>query len=372
MNRKRDRSDLSQDSSGIPDKSPRAKSSSSGESDSDEPIEVDPEFEEEGAEEVSAVQPADMPEVDQSPETSRSYAEATTKKPKLFVYASEFTQSPFRFHIFAEFRKILASKFAKAVCERSISSEINCDQILFNREQGNAVVTCHNPESATWLKRIISTIKVEKTSFRAWEEGERPKKFDMRIFLPDAYQQVGVAEVGVAIQHFNAGVVDSLEVKKETALKSGRLLEVEVGPLFYQYCRERKGKIRFMMGPLDCSPPTLHRDGKKSPENPSHKSPSETSTQINQQKNRTVVGESKTTQIIEGTSRDTPLNPGMKKGPQPFNKGLKPTGNEAQQDARMVLDDRSTPVSHDIDPGTREKDDQDAEGSGWQTVQKKK
>ena len=81
MNRKRESSELSHDSSGIPDKSPRARSSTSGESDSDEPVEVEVDLGDDsessgegnpGRVGDEADQVGDTPEVDQPDQTVKS------------------------------------------------------------------------------------------------------------------------------------------------------------------------------------------------------------------------------------------------------------------------------------------------------------
>ena len=267
MNRKRDSSELSQESSGIPGKSPRGRSLSGGsDSDTDGVVVVDPEIE--GDSEMEG-EPEKMEEwnqeenQDQPDETTRSYAEAAIIRPKLFVYTTEHAQSPMRFQAFLEFKKALASRFYKAIMDKTISPDINCDQIVYDREQGHAVITCHNKQSAFWLKVVISSIKVDNVPFRAWEEGERPKKFEMRLFVPDTYQNLQAEEVKNAVLHYNQEGADTFEVRKEVALKTGRGLEIEVGPVFFQYCKERKGKINFMMGPLECNPPGVHRAARK-------------------------------------------------------------------------------------------------------------
>ena len=393
MNRKRESSELSHDSSGIPDKSPRARSSTSGESDSDEPVEVEVDMGDDsessgegnpGRVGDEADQVGDTPEVDQPDQTVKSYAEATIKKPKLFVYASEFAQTPVRFQAFLEFRKILASKFAKAVIEKSISPEINCDQIFYDREQGNAVVTCDNQESVAWLKRVISSIKVENLPFRAWEEGEAPKKFEMRLFLPDTYQQVEVEAVKAAVLHFNQGVVDTFEVKKEVVLKSGRLLELEVGPLFFQYCRQEKGKIRFMMGPLDCTPPNFFREVKKTSESPSPKAPNGLPTQVKPRQGGTVGKEPRGSSAVVGlTNKDRERHSGRNLS-KPNTRNNLSTGAKNQGSTET-----KAKAQEEVGPGDTEKSscpprgnaetgvDRDqfgslTEASGWQKVQRKK
>ena len=398
MNRKRDSSGLSEDSSGIPDKSPRARSSSSGESDSDEPIEVEVDMDDDsetsgqensgggGAAGDQVNQVGDMPEVDQPDKNLKSYAEATIKKPKLLVYTSEFAQTPVRFQAFLEFRKILASRFAKAVIEKTISSEINCDQIFFDRERGNAVVTCDNQESVVWLKRVISSIKVENVHFRAWEEGEAPKKFEMRLFLPDTYQQVEVEEVKAVVLHFNPGAVDTFEVKKEVALKSGRLLEVEVGPVFFQYCRANKGKIRFMMGPLDCTPPLLYREVRKTPEHQNPNARNELPSQVKPKQGGTPQREFKKSPAVEGfPKRGKEQNPGRNLSKldsrNSHSIGVKHQGSNGTRAQKVVgFEDGekfSRPNGANLESSPEEGEDQDKIGSvagtdGWQKVQRKK
>ena len=395
MNRKRDSSELSQDSSGIPDKSPRARSVSSGGSDSDEPVVVEVEMGEESsdgeegghlAEKFEQVkQMADMPEVDQSSKPERSYAEAMNKKPKLFVYTSEHAQSPLRFQTFLEFRKILASKFAKAVMEKSISPEINCDQIFYDREEGNAVVTCDNPESSAWLKKAISSIKVENLAFRAWEEGEKPKKFQMRLFLPDAYQQVDVEGVKAAVVHFNPEVVDTFEVKKESTLKSGRLLEVEVGPLFFQYCRQRKGKIRFMMGPLDCTPPLLPREVRQPRDHQESKALNVLPSQARPMESRMTGRDPKKTTSDGQSNRGlgsravrSQSNPERWTQSSPGEKGQEPPDNRTRMKAgRGEKDKFLCPPDQQQESGLSREVEHDqsrlsTEEGGWQVVQKKK
>lgn len=371
MNRKRDSSELSQDSSGIPGKSLRARSASE-DSDSDGVIVVDPEFEEDSEKMDEQDQDGDQPE-----ETAKSYAEAAIKKPKLFIYTTEHAQSPMRFHSFLEFKKTLASRFYKAIMEKSISPEINCDQIVYDREQGNAVITCHNEESAIWLKKTIASIKVDDVPFRAWGEGERPKKFEMRLFVPDTYQNLQADEVKNAVLHYNHEGADTFEVKKEVALKTGRGLEIEVGPLFFQYCRARRGKINFMMGPLDCTPPGTHRPAKKTSEGLPPKDPVEPPT------TKQVVREPRKTQKEareQGTGGPNELARKTKLGGRTrFLKEGKAQEKIGQKVQGCVGVSEKEMEEADGDPGDGEGKSEEGEGSGaqrkreeWQKVERKK
>ena len=391
MNRKRDSSELSQDSSGIPDKSPRARSVSTGGSESDEltvvEVEMDDESRdgEEGRDQREEAeqdnQMADKLEVDQPSKPEQSYAEAMNKKPKLFVYSSEHSQSPLRFQAFLEFRKILASKFAKAVMEKSISPEINCDQIFYDREEGNAVVTCDNTESAAWLKKAISSIKVENLAFRAWEEGEKPKKFQMRLFLPDAYQQVDVEGVKAAVGHFNPGVVDTFEVKKESTLRSGRLLEVEVGPLFFQYCRERKGKIRFMMGPLDCTPPLLPREVRQPRDHQASKAPNGLPSQarpmegrMNGRDPKKATSDGQSNRGLGSRAVQSQNKPERWTQPSPGERGQEPPGHRTRMKAGHGEKEKClSPPDQNQENGLEHgQNGLPTEDGGWQVVQRKK
>ena len=134
-----------------------------------------------------------------------------------------------------------------------MGQDINCGQAWYDRENRCAVIKCENEQSVIWFKKSILIIRVGKQCFRAWSFGERPKLFRLRAFLPDTYEHLDRNQIRAMIIHFNPEARDTLNLIGCVAVKKGRVVKLEVGPNFFEYCRVRDGKLNFLLGKINCS-----------------------------------------------------------------------------------------------------------------------
>ena len=179
--------------------------------------------------------------------------EGQNKDLELFIHWGQTLLAPLTFQAFNDFKKALALYYAGEVMEGKVGQDINCGQAWYDRENRCAVIKCENEQSVVWFKKSILIIRVGKQCFRAWSFGERPKLFRLRAFLPDTYEHLDRNQIRAMIIHFNPEARDTLNLIGCVAVKKGRVVKLEIGPNFFEYCRVRDGKLNFLLGKINCS-----------------------------------------------------------------------------------------------------------------------
>ena len=182
-------------------------------------------------------------------EASQSMERQQQSKLKLLIFGAGPSRPKLTSELYAEFKKHFVAEFAQAVLSQSVSPHID---ITYDRKESCGVITSNDRASLGWLKKTVAEIKIGVNCFAAWEENEIPKVFEMNIFLPESYDQLKVPVVKSLIEHFNPDAKDTLEIRNERPLISGRMLEVSVGPVFRDFCLRNGGKLTFLMGSISC------------------------------------------------------------------------------------------------------------------------
>ena len=182
-------------------------------------------------------------------EASQSMERQQQSKLKLLIFGAGPSRPKLTSELYAEFKKHFVAEFAQAVLSQSVSPHID---ITYDRKESCGVIASNERASLGWLKKTVAEIKIGVNCFAAWEENEIPKVFEMNIFLPESYDQLKVPVVKSLIEHFNPDAKDTLEIRNERPLISGRMLEVSVGPVFRDFCLRNGGKLTFLMGSISC------------------------------------------------------------------------------------------------------------------------
>ena len=169
---------------------------------------------------------------------------------ELFIHWGQTLLAPLSFNSFTEFKKSLALHYASEVMEGRVGQDINCGQAWYDRELRHAVIVCENAQSVEWFKKAILQIKVNSQCYRAWSFGERPELFRMRVFLPETYEYLGQNQIRAMILHFNPGAMDTLNLVGWISVPRGRVIRIEAGPTFFGYCKQREGKLDFLLGSI--------------------------------------------------------------------------------------------------------------------------
>ena len=181
-------------------------------------------------------------------------AEALSAAKELFVFTTEHAKLKMALETFTEFKKTLASQLASAVWLKSVGPNINCNSVTYNSDDCCAVISCNNQDSTEWFKDTISRIQLGGHRFRAWRKGEMPKVTRMSLSLPDTFDRLNHPDIEAAVSHFNADSCDLFSVRCEKAQTSGRVFEVDVGPLLHQFCLGNNWSLNFLMGSVECKP----------------------------------------------------------------------------------------------------------------------